>query len=283
MRSRQQSEGAAHGAQDGTATRLGELVARGRTAELHAWGSDQVVKLFHPWMSIGAVKAERSRTAAALALGQPVPVPGEIVDVDGRTGIVLERICGQSMMELLSTGTADVVSVARQLAHMHAELHGAQPGPGFPVQADLLAGRIAANTDLPAAARDRALTALARLPRGDRLCHGDFHPGNIMLAPQGPVIIDWIDASLGDPLADVARSSLLFRGHIETNPVPETTRTAMEQFHDSYLERYFQLTGTERRRYLTWFPIVAAARLSERIPEQRQWLLSVVNEWSENG
>ena len=42
---------------------------------------------------------------------------------------------------------------------------------------------------------------------GDRLCHNDFHPDNIIFrTPEegGPVIIDWERAGVGDPIADVA-------------------------------------------------------------------------------
>ena len=50
-------------------------------------------------------------------------------------------------------------------------------------------------------------------PDGDRLCHGDFHPMNILGDVSQPVIIDWPDARRGDPAADVCRSYLLMRSH----------------------------------------------------------------------
>jgi hypothetical protein len=39
---------------------------------------------------------------------------------------------------------------------------------------------------------DRIARALAALPR--TLCHGDAHRGNVLLAPDGPVLIDWGNA-----------------------------------------------------------------------------------------
>ena len=47
------------------------------------------------------------------------------------------------------------------------------------------------------------------MPDESRLLHNDFHPDNIMLTPNGPVIIDWIDATCGHPLADVARTLIM--------------------------------------------------------------------------
>lgn len=37
----------------------------------------------------------------------------------------------------------------------------------------------------------------------------DFHPGNIMMRDQDPVIIDWMTVGLGDRCADVARTNLI--------------------------------------------------------------------------
>ena len=50
------------------------------------------------------------------------------------------------------------------------------------------------------------LEAIAEMPDGDRLCHGDFHPLNILGDTADPLIIDWPDARRGEPAADVCRS-----------------------------------------------------------------------------
>ena len=39
---------------------------------------------------------------------------------------------------------------------------------------------------------------------GERLLHLDLHPANVLLAPGGPVVIDWTNARAGDPALDVA-------------------------------------------------------------------------------
>ena len=47
----------------------------------------------------------------------------------------------------------------------------------------------------------RAARALAVLPR--TLCHGDAHPGNVLLPATGPVLIDWGGARVAPPGLDV--------------------------------------------------------------------------------
>jgi aminoglycoside phosphotransferase (APT) family kinase protein len=45
---------------------------------------------------------------------------------------------------------------------------------------------------------------------GDRLVHRDLHPLNIMMTPDGPMVIDWANASAGDPAFDIADTWALF-------------------------------------------------------------------------
>jgi aminoglycoside phosphotransferase (APT) family kinase protein len=76
-----------------------------------------------------------------------------------------------------------------------------------------LADNIAATGLLDARRKRHLIDRIARVPDGDRLCHGDFHPLNILGEASRPVIIDWPDASRGDPAADVCRSYLLMKLH----------------------------------------------------------------------
>src|ERR671924_42075 len=60
-----------------------------------------------------------------------------------------------------------------------------------------------------AAAGAPAPGVLEQLPDGDRLCHGDFHPANVLVGKRGPVAIDWHRAARGDPMGDLARSRVI--------------------------------------------------------------------------
>ena len=42
-----------------------------------------------------------------------------------------------------------------------------------------------------------------------RLVHFDLHPDNVLLGPDGPVLIDWTNAHGGEPEADVALTWLI--------------------------------------------------------------------------
>ncbi|MFH1571487.1 MAG: aminoglycoside phosphotransferase family protein [Gemmatimonadota bacterium] len=254
----------------------GEPLARGRTAEVYPWTGDQVLKLFHPWMDGGAVERERRNAAAARQAGVPAPAVGGMVRCGERVGLVFERIDGPTAMELLTFEPDAVQTAARALAELHLSLHRVLAPDDLPRQAQILESRLAGCDLLSPGERDGLLARLRRMPPEATFCHGDFHPGNILQTPRGPVIIDWIDASCGWALADVARSSVLFLGHLETPGLGAEVRAAIQLYHDTYLEQYFQARTVDPEGLAAWVPIRAGARLREDIPELREWLLAQV-------
>lgn len=259
-----------------TLDELGERLFKGRTAEVYAWSDTEVIKLYQPWVSEHTAQQERANTQAALGLGISVPEAGDIISVDGRTGLILERVWGVSMMSRIEADVSRAGCFARQLAQMHVAISSVVAGARLPEQSTVLQTKIARCELLTDPGRQKVLASLDQMPRGDRLCHGDFHPGNIILAGDRPVVIDWIDASCGNPVADLARSSILFMGHVAITPRSSYARCAMELFHSTYLDVCMREMNVDRDEYALWLPIVAAARLSEGIPEFGDWLIGQV-------
>lgn len=255
----------------------GPLVGEGRIAEIFAWEDEQVIKLFREWCPPDWVAYEARIARLVHATGVAAPPVGEVVQLDGRWGIVYEHVRGRSMLERLASRPWAVVGMARLLAELHAAMHGRR-APDLPSLRQRLASKIREAEPLPAELKQRALAALERLPDDDALCHGDFHPDNVLLTPGGPVIIDWPDATHGHPLADVARTQLLMQA---PGLPPGTARRWLlqalrELFHAVYLRHYLKLRPASRRQLVAWQLPVAAARLSEDIPQEREWVLALV-------
>jgi Ser/Thr protein kinase RdoA (MazF antagonist) len=253
---------------------LGQPIALGRTAEIYDWGNGQILKLFFDWQDLESIAYEQRMNRAVHASGLPVPAPGEIVQVNGRNGLIYERVDGVNMWETLAQRPWRLFEFARQTAGLHAEMHANATRPDLPPLRRKLEYKLQHASQLPAALKQAALSALAKLPEGGSICHGDFHPANILLTPTRAVTIDWIDASLGNPLADVARTSVIALGAAGSSEVPNAAlKIALRLFHANYLRRYFQLRPGGEQEYRRWLPIVAAARLSENIPELETWLI----------
>jgi uncharacterized protein (TIGR02172 family) len=252
------------------ATSLGKPIALGRTAEVYAWGEGQVLKLFHDWFSRQTVEYEAKIARAVHAAGLPVPAVGEIVEAEGRLRLVYERVDGLPMDQTLAKKPWKFFSFARLLARLHADMHASSIALDAPSQKQRLERKNREAQALPNDLREAVLNTLEQMPDGEQLCHGDFHPQNVLMTRRGPVVIDWIDATRGNPTADVARSSIILQGAALTNPLAGW-------FHDAYLKHYFERQrDNARHQYSTWRTIVAAGRLSENIAELQEWLLAQV-------
>ena len=68
-----------------------------------------------------------------------------------------------------------------------------------------------------------------------------MHPANVVLTAEGPVVIDWIDATLGNALADVARSAIIMGG-AEARFIQEDLALAgfVRQYLEAYEGNYFE-------------------------------------------
>ena len=262
-----------------TTNHLGKPIAIGGTSEIYDWEPGWVLKLYFDRFGPRMADYERRIAAAICATGLPVPAVGEIVHVDGRVGLLYQKCAGMQMGDDLARHPWRLVSYASTLAKLHAKMHNQ------PIQADVprlrhsLEIKIRDAKSLPENLRAAALKALETMPDGDRLCHGDFHLGNVIPGQPEPVIIDWIDASIGNPLADVARTSILAQGMVEAEPqFSRFQRLGLRLMHTTYLHRYFQLRSGGYDEYCRWLPIVAAARLNENVPAWDGWLLKQASE-----
>ncbi len=271
---------------------LGQPIAYGRTAEIYAWHQGQVLKLFYDWFKLENIEKEAWIARAVHSSGLPAPAVGEIIRVNNRYGLLYERVNGFSMMETFKRKPWNVFRHARRMAELHAELHASTVQVNLPSQRHELEKKIRHAEALPALLRFKVLAALEIMPDSDRLCHGDFWPGNILMTAQGEIIIDWIHASRGNPLADLARTTNLALGLIETSQIQKSflslgwrktnqIKNRLFQFfcrlcYPAYLNYYFKLCPGGEDEYQHWLPIVAAARLSDNIPELERMLIAQV-------
>jgi uncharacterized protein (TIGR02172 family) len=245
----------------------GPLIGKGRTADVYTHGPDRILKLYQPWMPAQVVQREYEITRAALTAGLPVPAADALLELDGRCGIVFERLEGPSMLKELAARPWRLLASARLLGELHARVHACAAPQYLPAQQAQIADGIRAAKELSQDVQEICLRRLAALPEGASFCHGDFHPDNILMTPRGPYIIDWQTGTCGQPLADVARTCLLF----ETSALPPGTPPAARLLVNAsrsliqsvYLRRYFQLRPAGRRALDTWRLPLLAARLRE--------------------
>jgi uncharacterized protein (TIGR02172 family) len=231
------------------------LLGRGLTADVYAVDPARALKLFRPWVTKDPVLREFEITRAVHALGAPAPEAFEIVSVEGRQGILFEKISGHSMVREVALRPWRVFAVVGQLAELHAGLHRLEAPVGLPSQRDQIA-RWIDGAELPLTETAEFRRLLDEAPHGTRLCHGDLHPENVVLSPRGPVLLDWSRATRGHPTLDLARTSVLLTdAELPADSawqVRAMLRFGRRLIHRGYLARYADRTGTRVTDVLRW-------------------------------
>jgi aminoglycoside phosphotransferase (APT) family kinase protein len=154
---------------------IGPKLAEGRDSEIYEHGPGRVLRLARDGRSL---TAEADTMRYVRAHGYPCP----LVDDAGDGFLVMERLDGPTMMEVVGSPPFPLRRCGRLLADLHERLHRIPAPPG-----------------------SRAAPA-----PGDRLVHLDLHPMNVLMTPAGPMVIDWSNAAAGDPAFDVADTWVLF-------------------------------------------------------------------------
>lgn len=252
-------------------------LSEGRTAVIYPWGDGLILKLFRDWCPTHWAEQEAAIVRAICAAGIPTPAVGDMLEVNQRRGLIYERVEGISMLQDLNTHPENLISHAKTLAELQAGLHRLSI-PGLRSYKQALVQPIRQAPYLDEDTRTRLLEKLAGLRDADKLCHADFHPGNILMSVRGAVIIDWMTACTGNPWADVARSSLLLTvgAQAEGKKLNPLLRLMISLYHRQYLKHYQAHHPDTQNELRQWLPVIAAGRLEEKIQPERESLLKLI-------
>ncbi|MBO5647710.1 MAG: aminoglycoside phosphotransferase family protein [Kiritimatiellae bacterium] len=221
-----------------------------RTDKVVTRDKDTVLKIFGPSYKVSAVLNEAMNEARAAETGLPVARVLEVLKVRDQWCIRREWVEGKTLAETMAGDKKNLVRYLKEFVAIQCEIFS-KTSERMGNLADKLDKQISAS-DLPKETRYDLHMRLQSMPRGKALCHGDFNPTNVIITPKGEWrVIDWSHVRLGDPLADVARTYLLFwlSGHVAA------------------AEKYMSIACDALKAKISdvqkWLPIVAAAESSK--------------------
>jgi aminoglycoside phosphotransferase (APT) family kinase protein len=262
---------------EGGSTAGRELIGEGREAEIFAWDDDTVLRLLRPGFDPARVQGEAEAMRAAAAGGVAVPRVCDTITVDGRAGLVMDRVDGPDLITLMGRRPWTIPRAARIVGTAQARMHEVVAPPDLDDLRSHARFKIEATTGLPTELAELALATLDTLPDGDRLCHGDVHPGNVLLGSRGPAVIDWTNATRGDPAGDVARTRLMLQLGAVQEYMPALIRRLSAfgrgGFFRLYVRAYARARPVDAELVARWEIVRAADRLLEGIEPERPALL----------
>lgn len=180
-------------------------IAEGNTAEIFEAEENKVLKLFKANYSKSFVYREYNNHCMVSRIVENVPKLFELIEENQRFGLIMERVRGKSLASLMrDSRTFDQAMEIFTNLHRNWLMQTMDEAIPYTSWMLRLFNEKPADSDLA--------DKIKRLPLGNILCHGDFHPYNIIITPErGAVIIDFANICKAPKEYDVARTYFLLR------------------------------------------------------------------------
>jgi aminoglycoside phosphotransferase (APT) family kinase protein len=227
------------------------------------------VKIPEPATADDWIRFEARYAEAARVAGAPVPRLLGVESLAGRAVSVWARVEGASVWQHVVDRPRRAAELGRLMADLQRDLFELPATVTLPRQRDRLMSKIRRTAATIDPALGRALELVGE-PSRSCLCHGDFHPSNVILGPDGPTIVDWFDACRGEPIADAARSVLVLRCDGEQPPrhLPGSDRATLVALADAYVARLEEHVDLDPDAFARWQAVNAVARMAEGVPRE---------------
>jgi aminoglycoside phosphotransferase (APT) family kinase protein len=241
---------------------LYEVIGCGATSTIYRDG-DSAVKLYVN-VPLEEVAREAQHQTFVRDAGLPVPAVYGVRQFVGNTvALYMQYINGQPLLNAQMSADECLAAMAT-LVKLQCDVHQIRE-KNQPKQSEQIKRRINEAQQLDAAAKSRLLALHSRLDDGANcLCHGDFHPLNVLYDGSRHWIIDWVDATIGHPHADACRTYLMLKHHINS-------------LSELYLHTFCAATNCTESDILNWLPVIAASLLyNAKDPAWQNTLLGII-------
>ena len=231
-----------------------------RASKMVCRDGTRVIKLMNEEYLASDVLNEALNLSIVHETGFPAPMLHEVLKIGGKWAIVADYIEGKTLAEMMMENPAETDRYIERLVDIQLNMHTFTARRLRHLR-DKMHDKIN-NSDLDATTRYELHIRLNGLPSHNKLCHGDFLPGNVIITPDDRAyVIDWSHATQGNASADAARTYLRFK-------------LAGDDDHaEKYLALFCGKSNTARRYVQKWMAIVAASQLVKNKPQEREFLM----------
>lgn len=242
-----------------------ELIAKRKNKEIYA-DNDRVVKLYvegHSQSDILNEALNQSRVQEYSNLNIPKLI--EVGKIENRWAIVSERIEGKTISELMKNNPENIDNYLNLFVDIQLTILSNEV-PLLNRIKEKFTRKLENATNIDENTKYELLQRLQGMKNQQKLCHGDYHPSNVIVKDDGTIyVIDWSHVTQGNASADAARTYLLFS--IEKK----------EELAEKYLQLFAAKSGIETSHIQRWIPIVAATQLTKNNPEEQEFLSKWIN------
>lgn len=180
------------------------ILGKGKTATIYALGEDKALKVYRPSIPFLTIRQEQVLTEAAHDMGLPVPNAYEIVHVGAGYGVMMDKIEGEPVENILRDQPERRDDVIRCFAEAVRKLHAVTVKDDRLPDIREVSINLTGYLDEAFCTKEEAVKIRAvfeAVPKADTFVHGDCHPGNAIAGEM--TFIDLMLCGRGDPVFDL--------------------------------------------------------------------------------
>jgi len=262
----------------------GEVIGKGRTAEVIYWGNNKVLKLFYKKISSEYIDYQYKVDSIVGNIFPKCPKTFDRIVENNRIGIIYEYIEGTELREFMGKSIKSISKFLKRLAELHVEMHENEIN-NINSQFQHFENGIQRTDSLDANQKREIIKYLKMLPDGNVICHGDFHVENVIISKNTLYVMDWSNAYSGNQNGDVARTYYVLKHGLAPSDEIFLKKSFLHRFlfkriksltAKIYIKHYMKLSGISLKDIRMWDLVVYAARLSEPIPLEYDNLLKMI-------
>ena len=245
---------------------------------------DAMIKLYYDFVDKDELLREKRYSIEAFKLGIPTPLSGDLIDINGKKGIIFERVKTKvSFARALSNDYSKLDDIAKDFAEMAKKLHSTiadkRTIPNVKNQYHKYINNFKGLTEEE---KEVVRNFVDSVEDKDTCLHGDFHFGNAIFTDDNKkLFIDMSDFGYGNPLFDLG--TMYFVTHNKKDDVSEklfhSPSSVLEEFYNHFVKYYYPDKSLEEvNEMLKPFSALTVIHFASK-SRQHPWMADYVREF----
>lgn len=249
------------------------LIAQGGEADLYAIDEEKILRVAR---GSAQNSFETEKVVFPILAEHHILVPEiySFIQIENRPAEVMERINGETLLSHILSSPFSAGSKIKEFAKLHQQILAIHEKESLCPIERIFEDFTGRPRKIETETFNFVLGLLQELPKGDSVCHGDFHPGNILIQNDRNYVIDWSGAHVGNPLSDIAHTYLLMT-HVPKTPGQsklqhKIVKLAGRYIAKLYLREIHKLVKFDYEEFDNWLIVMSLFRLYCGLPSEQE-------------
>jgi ribosomal protein L22 len=254
-----------------------KLIGIGRTAEIYNYSEDKIIKLFYQDYNENVQREFKINLLIQNKFSNTAKAYEKTV-FENRKGIIFNKINGKSLLKIMFERPQKIEENMKIFYENQKKINDIEFKNGLERYEEEIVELIKRNDLLDKKLIEYILNIVNNTEKRNNLCHGDYHPDNLLVEKNETYVIDWINARIGNPIIDKARTYILLKFGSLPEEQDEDTLKRIEIMRKKIVEKYIELIEKyieNTELFFKWALVMAAARISEDIPKKEKNILKI--------